>query len=237
MPGTILITRPKKDAEALAAILSKKGFNCIVEPILAIKLYNHKTPLKKALEKKPQAIIATSKHAISAMAAITKVRSVPIVAIGPVSARHAVKLGFRHVATADGDATSLIAFIRKNYSPDKGGLLYIRGEEVSADIAEQLIKSRFAVNSVTLYKAEKIDKLSVRTCKAITEHKVDSVLFFSQNTVRTYAKLTRASNLSKIHNKITALCLSSAIAKEAKKLLPWKKVALFPPHLKEDIAF
>src|ERR1700734_3224492 len=109
MPETVVITRPQEDAEKLAAELVKKGFNCIIEPILSIHTsYSNAESLEKALEYKPQAILATSKHAISALASLSRVRSVPIVTVGRATAMHALHLGFNIVMFANGNAKTLV---------------------------------------------------------------------------------------------------------------------------------
>jgi len=233
---TLVITRPKEDAEKLAEALKEKGFHCIIEPVLSIKmLYRNVAALEQALTHKPQAIVATSKHAISAFAVMVRNRSIPVITVGKVTANYALSLGFKNVISANGNAKTLIAYIKKNNLPAKAPLLYIRGKDISTDIAAVLGKSDFIVESVILYKTIQANKFSARLCKAISEKKVNSVLFFSQNTVKTYAELAISSNIAVAHNQITALCMSRAIADKAASLLNWKKVILFPSYIKNAI--
>lgn len=233
MPETIVITRPRQDAKKLASALTKKGFHHIIEPILSIRtLYGNAESLEHAMENKPQAILATSKHAISAFAAMTEIRAIPLVTVGQATAKHAMGLGFHNVVFANGSAASLVAYVAANYSPENGALLYIRGRDISMDIGFILSQDKYSVDSVMVYEAKKTRKLSAQLCKAVMENKVDSVAFFSQNTAKVYAKLAMESNIALLHNRITALCLSQAIANKTKQLLKWKKVMLFPSYLR-----
>lgn len=230
---TLVITRPREDAKKLAARLKEKDFNCIIEPVLSIKTLHRNAPaLERALQHKPQAILVTSKHAISAFATMTKNHNFPLICVGQITAEHARKLGFKNITSANGTAKALITYTEKHYLPARGPMLYIRGQDISTDIAGRLEESGFMVESVILYKAVQAKKLSKRLCKAIIDNKVNAIAFYSENTARTYAQLTTDAELEKPHQHITALCMSKAIADTTKKMLKWKKVTLFPVYLK-----
>ena len=240
MPGidkgskTIVITRPKADARKLATTLEKKGFQCIVEPILSVRtLYENEKPIEYALDKKPQVIIVTSRHAVAALATMTGERNIPVVAVGRATADMAVNLGFRNVGFANGSANSLLAYVESYYSPKDGPLLYVRGRNISTDIAARLSHNNFMVDSVTLYQAKTARKLSAKLCEAILENSVEGIIFFSQNTLKAYAKLAIASDIAAAHNTITALCMSPKIAEKAASLLKWKKVEIFDTYLQK----
>ncbi|HEU5046293.1 MAG TPA: uroporphyrinogen-III synthase [Rickettsiales bacterium] len=228
MSRSLVITRPKADAKALARTLEKQGFPCLIEPMFSIRrLWDHAASLTHALERKPQVIIATSKHAITAFAAMHENRSVPVVTVGKVTAEEALKAGFYNVSFASGTAIDLLHYIKSNYTPDNGSLLYIRGREISTDLVTPLVNDGFDIDSVILYYTQKMRRFSPTLRKAIQLQQVDAVMFFSQNTVSTYAKLAMAGEVAEAHNNIAALCLSEAIAEKASKLLPWCEVTLF----------
>ncbi len=233
---TLVITRPKADATKLSRRLMEKGFNCIVEPILTIRtLHENARTLEYALERKPQAILVTSKYAVDALAAMTEKRSIPIVAVGRATAEHALHLGFSQAVFARGNAHSLITYVNGNYSPENGGMIYIRGIEVSMDIAARLARNSFMVDSVTLYQAKAVKKLSETLCAAVREGRVDGVLFFSQNTAKVYADLVVAAGIAEVHDTVTALCMSRPIADKVATLLKWKVVTLFPEYLRNIV--
>ncbi len=230
---TIVITRPKADALKLADSLKRKGFRCIIEPMLLIHtLHENAKSLEYALDRVPQAILVTSKHAITALSLMTQLRNIPIVAVGQATASRAANLGFENVDFASGTAHALIAHVANKYSPANGPLLYIRGVDVSVDIAAKLMQQDFIVDSITLYQAKPTHKLSDELRNALADGIVDSVLFFSQNTLKTYARLITANSLADAHTHITAICMSRAIADKAKSLLAWKEVILFPRDIK-----
>lgn len=229
----VIITRPKSDALQLANSLEKKGYDCLIEPMLSVNtLFENAKPLEYALDRKPQAVLVTSKHAITAFSLMTKQRHMSIIAVGSATANRAINLGFKSVSFAQGTANSLVAHVINNYSPAAGPLLYVRGIDISTDIATRLGHNDFIVDSVTLYEAKPSKKLSQELREAIAGNKVSAILFFSQNTVRNYAKLVTASNIADAHRNITAECMSRPIAEKAKTLLPWKNVILFDRETK-----
>ncbi len=236
MTPTVVITRPRADAEKLAASLGKKGLHCIIEPMLSVHtLYENAKQLEYALDRKPQAILATSKHAVVALALMTEIRSIPIVAVGESTARRAANLGFESVSFAHGTAHSLLAHVANAYSPAGGTILYARGVDISTDIAATLMHNDFTIDSVVLYQANPAKELSAEFSAAISSRSVHSILFFSQNTARTYAKLVRAEGLSDAHKNIIASCMSRAIANKARSLLAWKDVRLFEKEIREAL--
>lgn len=231
MSRTVIITRPKADARVLARSLTRKGLRCLIEPMLTIRhLHDHAPTLAYALENKPQAVMATSKHAIAAFAMMHENRSLPVVTVGKVTAEEALKAGFHNVSFASGTASDLLHYVKGNYSPDNGSLLYIRGREISTDIVTPLVNDGFSVDSVTLYHTQKTRRLSLSLRKAIQAQEVDAVMLYSQNTAVTYAKLAIAGHLKDAHRHITAVCMSNAIANKVRDLLPWRDVMLLDDY-------
>lgn len=229
----IIITRPKSDAQQLAGNLEKQGYDCLIEPMLTVNtLFENAKSLEYALDCKPQAVLVTSKHAITAFSLMTEQRHLPIIAVGQTTANRALNLGFEKVSYAQGTANSLLAHVTNNYSPAAGTLLYIRGVDISTDVASRLTQNDFMVDSVTLYQAKSSRQLSHELCAAINANKVSTILFFSQNTVKTYARLAAANHIVQAHRNITAQCMSSAIAERAKSLLSWKEVILFDKQIR-----
>jgi uroporphyrinogen-III synthase len=217
----ILITRPAEDASLLAKALYARGYETFIEPLLDIvPATNSEKPLKAALKRRPQAIIATSRHALTALASLTQLRDIPILAVGEATARCAQELGF--TATICGNnARALAQHVTLHISARTGPLLYIRGANISTDITAILAGHSFEVISVILYKSVRAQKLSPSLQKALREKRIRAALFFSARTAATYAKLVMREQLQALHSNIAAICISTAVTQPL-QVLPWE---------------
>lgn len=221
---TLIITRPKEDAAELAKTLTAKGHRSLIEPMLSIEpvLKNQKS-LQVALKREPQAILATSRYALSVFAGMSKIRDIPILAAGAATASHARELGFKVKATGGGTARSLIVIARKLCTPEKGRLLYLRGADITVDIASALKQDGFTCDSVIVYRALATKQFSKQLCSAISQGKATGALFFSERTAAAYVKLTKKYNLKDAHQGLTAFSISNNIAITLEGL-PWRAV-------------
>jgi uroporphyrinogen-III synthase len=221
---TLIITRPKEDAVELAEALAEKGHHCIIEPMLNIEpVLSNQKKLKSVLQHKPQTILVTSRYALSVFARVSKTRDIPILAAGTATASHAKALGFRVKATGGGTARSLVVLAKKLCTPEKGPLLYIRGADITIDIARALKQDGFTCDSVILYRALTAKAFSKKLCSAVTQGKVTGALFFSDRTANAYVKLAQKYKLTDAHEGVTAFSISHNIAHTLGKL-PWKDV-------------
>ena len=233
----IVITRPKSDSKKLAKILDKQDISYLIEPMLKIKLlYENEKLLQNELELKPQAIIITSKYAALALAKMSEIRNIKIIAVGKASAEYAKNLGFENIDFAGGTADLLINYINSNYTNKNGHFLYVRGVDISQDIAKRLEISEFRVNSCLIYKSAPARKLSDNLKSELTDNNIESVMFFSQNTAKAYEKLAVAADLAENHNNTSALCISKNVAGKLVKL-NWKDITIAKePHMEAMLA-
>src|SRR5579871_1428610 len=142
---TLVITRPGEDAGKLAATLGTYGFRCLIEPMLSIEpIPENEQLLAYALEREPQAIAVTSRHALSALARMTLLRHIPVIAVGDATAAHATKLGFTPVANAGGTAHTLVKYIEEHCPLSRGHVLYACGTDVSIDLAAEVAHGKAA---------------------------------------------------------------------------------------------
>ena len=212
---TLLITRPKEDAAELAAILSAKGFRCLLEPLLTIEPTATSQLLIPELERKPQAMLVTSKHALTQLSQLTSKRDVPLFIVGEASAAYAKKLGFTSAQEAGVTAEAFVKTVSANLNPLNGPLLYLRGEHISTDIAQMLMQNGFEVDSLTVYSATAATQFSMPLRKALETGDIDAVLFFSERSADIYTELAVRLGLKEAHMRISALCMSEPIAEKA----------------------
>ena len=212
----ILITRPQEDAEALAARLRALGHEVLIEPLLEIVYLDHPPPDLKEF----QAVLFTSANGVRALVRASEGRSLPVFAVGKATADTAIRSGFWNVSSADGDVEALARLVIGRCRPQAGGLLQIAATERAGDLAGRLSAAGFAVRRDIRYEARPAAALSPATAAALAAGAIDAVLLFSPRTARALARLLAAAGLTEAVRRVTAVCLSDAVAAAADS--PWK---------------
>jgi uroporphyrinogen-III synthase len=222
----VLITRPRQEAESLAAALAAKGFHLITEPLLRIEPLPQNTPeLEAALARRPAALLVTSKRAIDAAAHMSPVRDILVFPVGEATARHAAALGYACAEPSE-TAKALAAQVEKHFQRmQRPRLLYLRGEYVSGDIASELEWKGFSVDSVVLYRAIPASEFSHGLLDQFAQKAITDALFFSLRTAGTYLSLVERHGLTEAHRSMHAVCISEAVA-EPLRMLPWHSVSV-----------
>lgn len=223
----ILITRPREQAEALAAKLEAKGYAPLIEPLLEVEIRTGNAMLLDvALMRNPLAILVTSRQAVEAAAKLSGRRDVPLLCVGEATADYAKEKGFT-VAGFCETAAGLAELTESHFPP--GSLLYLRGEQVSRDLATELSPLGFTLSSLVLYRAVAATSLSDALCSSIAKGELAGALFFSQRTAEVYAELAQSHALESKHRALTAVCMSAPVSHKLSSL-PWKslKVAAKP---------
>ena len=219
----VVITRQEPEAGKIAQSLETRGINCLVEPLFSVHLMlDNVASLQSALEDMPQAIIVTSRNAIQALAQMSQQRHIRLLVISQESAEYTKQFGFTNLDFAKGDVNSLLALIENNYNPENGTLLYVRGSEISMDIAAIMKRSGFLTQEVIVYTIKPISLMSSTLQEAFYHRQIDLVAFFSVNTVKTYIRLIKKYHLEHFHSALTALCISEKVEKAA-QVLTWKQ--------------
>lgn len=216
----VMLTRPRTDSDALAAHLRSRGHDVHLEPMLEIDPTGAEISLNGV-----QAILATSANGIRCLATTTDRRDLPLYAVGDATADCARGAGFEAVHSAHGDSQALLALVVARLDPSAGKLIHVRGMDATGDLSGALEASGFAVEPAILYKATKVDLLSETGRNFISGEKIDSILFFSPRTARTFVSLVNEAGLRDHCTYIAALCLSQAVA-DAAKALSWRDVRI-----------
>src|SRR5689334_18038281 len=125
-----LVTRPRAEAEALAAALAARGIEAMIEPLLEIE-YRQDGVLDLA---GVQAILCTSANGVRALARLSDARALPVFTVGEASAVAARMAGFPDVTSADGVVTDLAALVKRSLTPGAGRLVHIAGAEIAGDL-------------------------------------------------------------------------------------------------------
>ncbi len=218
----LIVTRPDPDAAPLIAALENAGIATLHQPVFTIRFRQEELPDLSGC----QAIIVTSRNGVRAL---TRVRaeagafSLPVFAVGDSSAALAREAGFGTVYSADGDVHDLAVLIRHRLKPDDGWLLHAAGSRVARDLGGVLADEGYRVHREVLYRAEAAGHLD-NTCRtALAEGKADGAVFYSPRSAVTFASLVQAAGLSAACARMTAFCLSQAVA-DAFAGLRWQRV-------------
>lgn len=199
----VLITRPREDGEAIAAILQAAGHQPLLAPVLATRWFEG-PPLDFS---GIAAILATSANGVRALIRRTPRRDVPVFAVGPQTTAEARKAGFLHVQNADGDAHALVEAVPRWLAPGAGALLHVCGAQNEGQVAETLAARGYQVRREILYVVEPLP-LPDEAAEALRQGAVDMAMFFSPRSARIFVEQTRGLKLE----ELVALCISPATA-------------------------
>jgi len=98
----VLITRPEREATALATALAERGHAPLIAPLFQVETLSP-PPEFAAFLASTQAVLLSSANGARALAETTEQRGLRIFAVGDTTASTAEGLGFTSVASASGD--------------------------------------------------------------------------------------------------------------------------------------
>jgi uroporphyrinogen-III synthase len=205
----LIVTRPDPDGERTALALEKLGHEAILSPALDIR-YMVDAPVRAG---KPQAILVTSVNAVRALerhARRDELKARPVLAVGDRTAVEAKRAGFVSATSAGGALDDLLALVKRSCTP--------AGADRAGDPAGELGRDGFAVETVTVYRAEKAPDLAGAAHHALDREDVDGVLLYSARTVEAFAEQLDRAGLLPLEDNVVRYCLSKAVAKAAKRL-------------------
>lgn len=229
-PCNVLITRPREDADRIAAELSERGATVVAEPLITI------VPKPDAALDLTgaQAVLLTSANGARALAAATTRRDLRLLAVGDQTARVAREAGFTAVESAGGDLEDLARIVAVRLNPKDGALLHVAARDVAGDLAGRLARDGFAVRRAVLYQAEAATALSAETRAAFAADRIDAVLLFSPRTAATFVTLFRDAGLAAHAGGVALICLSPAVATAAAGL-SWRSVVTAAAPTQSDL--
>jgi uroporphyrinogen-III synthase len=211
----ILVTRPQPDNAATTAALRAKGFEVLPAPMLRFE----PVAFQDDADARYGAVIVTSANALRALGdqpAMTRLRQLPLFAVGERTAETARDIGFDNVVSADGDATALrdlmVASVRAKTLKKTATLLYLAGADLARDLAGELGERGFNVVTQTTYRMAAILGLPRDVCDAFAANRVEAVLHYSRRSARAFLDAARTGGVEISALAIPQCCLSEAIA-------------------------
>lgn len=217
----LLITRPEPDGGALADILAARGIETLRAPLLAIEQV-----ADAALDLEGvTALLVTSANGVRAFAARCPDRSLRLYAVGDASARAAREAGFGEVESAAGDVDALARLVIGRAGPGDGVFLHVAGSRVAGDLGGLLAGAGLRYRRAPLYRARLVETLPAAAASALDAGTLDGALFHSPRTARHFAALVTGAGRQAACLRLTAFCLSQAVA-QALAGLAWQRVSV-----------
>jgi uroporphyrinogen-III synthase len=205
----VLITRPEREAAALAAALGERGHKPVIAPLFRLEIL-HPPPGFAAALAACQAVLLTSANGARALAEASDQRGRPILAVGDTTATTAEGLGFSAVTSASGDGEALVDLVRRRLDAKAGPLLHVSGVDVSFDLGEALGRDGFEVQRFALYDAREAAALPDSARAALQARALDVATFFSPRAAALFARLLGEAGLAESVRGVTALAISPA---------------------------
>ena len=201
-----LITRPRAEAEALAALLGERGIETVIEPLIEIAHDVAALPDLYGV----QAILCTSANGVRALARASGERELPVFAVGDATAARARAEWFRRVESAAGDVDDLGYLVARRLKPQAGKLLHVAGSAVAGDLAVALAAEGFTVERAVLYDASPAVSLTSTTAQSIAGGEFAFALFFSPRTAAIFARLVEEAGAEAGLRPTVAVSISAA---------------------------
>ena len=217
-PLRALVTRPAEDAAETAARLAEMGIEPVIAPATRIERLA-RPPL--ALDG-VQAVLATSRNGVRALAGATEAREIPLLAVGDATAALAREAGFRSVASASGDSGDLARLAARMLDPGGGRLVHAAGAAAGSALCRALACKGFAAAPEILYRSLPAP-LPGGARALLATGGIALALFFSAGAARGFAETLTRDGAQARCGRIAAICLSDRVA-EAAAALPWRIV-------------
>lgn len=203
----IILTRPRRDSEALAERLRRLGHSCCITPLLRIRAH----PVK--VRSSVNAWILTSANAARAFTGTAEQLARPAYAVGSATEAAARAAGFTNVRAGVGDALDLFDMLRAEVPVTEDPLVYLRGRDVRTDLGKLLAYDGYQFEEYTVYSANPVPQFPVRAAREIEHGRADAITFLSARTARIFCDLLPANLHAKL-NTMTVFTLSKNVTAE-----------------------
>ncbi len=205
--GLILITRPIEDAEDYARELQNLRYKTFIEPMLEIVPVDFSPPDLAGYK----GLIFTSANAVRIFSETSPQRDIEIYCVGQNTSEQTRKSGYKNVHNANGDIVQIVPFILSRAGAGNEHFLHIRGEDVARPVDEMFAGSGVKVETLVVYKAEKVKALSNLCIKKLRVGEISAVTFFSKRTAESFILQIDEHDLAGALTSIKALCISSRV--------------------------
>lgn len=210
---TILLTRPKHDAEKDAQNLKNLGYTTISSPLLAIESVQHSDINTKHYN----ALLFTSANAVRFFKNHDTSRTV--FAVGNNTTDALIKAGYKTINNASGTAKDLEALIcNKQKTSDK--LAFIRGQDIAYPLSNQLKKHGFGIDEYITYKTTPTKTLTSEAAQKIKNENCSAITLYSKKTAEYLIETLEKTALLPHLKQTKLLCISPSVLEYVHSKMP-----------------
>ncbi len=206
---SVLVTRPRADAERTAAGLTALGLDPIIAPMLEERFTGVDLPDAADFT----AIALTSANGVRALAAHPdgeQFAGLRVYAVGDHTANEARAAGFDHVSAAEGTLGDLSAKIIDDRP--MGKIFYPAAHHQSGDLAGLLAHEGIDVDMRVVYEMHAATMLPEGLVQPLASGRIDGAVFYSRRTAEIFAGLVAGPDYADLRARMYCLCLSENVA-------------------------
>ena len=216
-----LITRPKPDANALAARLEVMGHTSSSSPVMKVIYHQIKPPAPTSVS----GLVITSTNTLRSLESFDQLAPfcpLPLFAVGKRSAKAAQKRGFSQIYQAKGKAETLAPLINQHLADRSKPLYHPGGKQKAFELSSPLDQMGYSLIEQIVYETQMTSRLTPETIKGLEASTIDAVILLSPRSARLFCNLIKAHKLDQTIRSLACLCLSQNVAKAADQL-DWQK--------------
>ena len=155
MSKEILITRSVSQAQNFSDELQALGYQICLAPMLeiipvAIQDQNFESYV---------GFIFTSANALNHFSVLCEERMLPVYVVGDSNEEMAKRLGYENIFNTGANIEDLILYFKSERRPAQGPYLYLRGQDITRDLKNDLSNAGFDVDDLIVYQAQKVGAL------------------------------------------------------------------------------
>jgi len=200
---TVVITRPRPQAEESAELVRERGGVPLIVPLIAVKPPKSWTDLDACLTRLSsyRAVIVTSVNAVKSLSTraarfptgLRRLKEIPFIAVGRKTASAAERAGFDCALFPEvSTAVTLAARLLELYK--SGTFLFPRGDIARGAIPEQLRAAGLQVDEPIVYRTARPAVGEMDGLRALIEHGgVDAITLASPSAVDSFVELLETS--------------------------------------------
>ena len=228
----ILLTRPLEDCSEMILKFQSLGHQVSHLPLLIVEKMNH----EEINFYNYGGIIFTSANAIKFLDLDKIDKDIICFCVGDMTEKRARMVGFQNTIAAEGSVSNLKELILQNYEIKNKPLLYISGEIISFDLAQQLLNEGYNIKRIINYRVSHNQNFNENFIKELKINIPDIIYVYSQNSASSLLNFIKIHQMENIWMDTNLMCIgekTSSILNEIK----WKKIFLFNPGEEEFLLY
>ena len=228
----ILLTRPLEDCSEMILKFQSLGHQVSHLPLLIVEKMNH----EEINFYNYGGIIFTSANAIKFLELDKIDKDIICFCVGDMTEKRARMVGFQNTIAAEGSVSNLKELILQNYEIKNKPLLYISGEIISFDLAQQLLNEGYKIKRIINYRVSHNQNFNENFIKELKINIPDIIYVYSQNSASSLLNFIKVHQMENKWMDTNLMCIgekTSSILNEIK----WKKIFLFNPGEEEFLLY